>query len=63
MPVMGEHQREVVLLPIPQGFRLVRPFCFSALSAQHPLLPMGTEGEGAAAPLSGLGGSRELGLF
>lgn len=47
----------------PPGVQALLPVLFSALSAQRPLSPMGAEGEGAAAPLAGLGGSRELGLF
>lgn len=39
MPVMGERQRGVVLVPIPEGFRLVGPFCFLHNTRWHRWVP------------------------
>lgn len=63
MPVMGEHQRGAVLSPIPEGFRLFCPFCFLFFLHNTRCHPWGTESEGAAAALAGLGAFLGVGLL
>lgn len=63
VPVMGEHQRGAVLLPVPEGFRIFCPSCFLRFLRNIRRHRWGTEGEGAAAALAGLGGSRSWGFL
>lgn len=64
MPVMGEHQRGAVLLPIPEAFRLFCTFCFLRFLRNtrcHRWVPRAKELRHLWQD-SGEAGSRELGL-